>query len=336
MSGPCTSTTGATRRGGPCPPTACCRRRWPSATWSTETGDGPRWSSATGTATSMHSRGNGQRVWKTQPGPRGAKGDGYEGGPTIGDLDGDGDQDIAIGYGLGGALMVDGASGRLLAVVGGTLYASVGAPAIGGLRSLGRAPARHPGMGTSGRGIRLRPDHLHRPAPHDGALGLAGLPQERTEAGRSAHRGRFRAARLLRTQQQPHGHPGCSCRSRVLGAGSWGRPLHLRHCRLPGCTRRHEAADPQLRHDRPATGRRLLGGRSRRGGAGLRCCPVVRGLSFVRVDGGRRLHPLHPLGAGLPPLHVGRGCLLLRGTPGSSARSARSASGPRPRSWMRG
>lgn len=75
-------------------------------------------------------RGNGQRAWKSQPGPRGANGNGYEGGPTIGDLDGDGDQDVAIGYGLGGALMVDGASGRLIAAVGGTLYASVGAPAI--------------------------------------------------------------------------------------------------------------------------------------------------------------------------------------------------------------
>ncbi len=74
--------------------------------------------------------GSGRRVWKTYPGPRGDNGNGYDGGATIGDLDGDGDQDVAIGYGLGGALLLDGRSGGLLSAVGGTRYASVGAPAI--------------------------------------------------------------------------------------------------------------------------------------------------------------------------------------------------------------
>ncbi len=153
-----------------------------------------------------------------------------------------------------------------------------------GLRSLGRAPARHPGMGTSGRGfasgqitsIALPPTTV----PSDWPV----FRKNERRLGAVLTGGDTGAARLLRTQQQPHGHPGCSCRSRVLGAGSWGRPLHLRHCRLPGCTRRHEAADPQLRHDRPATGRRLLGGRSRRGGR----TSVLPGGTGTLVRSGRR------------------------------------------------
>ncbi|MCZ2838597.1 FG-GAP repeat domain-containing protein [Modestobacter sp. VKM Ac-2985] len=82
-------------------------------------------------------RGTGQRAWKTFPGPRGDNGNGYDGGPTIGDLDGDGDQDVAIGYGLGGALLLNGSTGALLAAVGGTLHASVGAPAIADFGSAG-------------------------------------------------------------------------------------------------------------------------------------------------------------------------------------------------------
>lgn len=80
-------------------------------------------------------RGNGARAWKSYPGApssggRGNNGNGYDGGATISDLDGDGDQDIAMPYGLGGALLVDGRTGALQRMVGGTLNATMGAPAV--------------------------------------------------------------------------------------------------------------------------------------------------------------------------------------------------------------
>lgn len=80
-------------------------------------------------------RGNGTRAWKTFPGAvssggRGNNGNGYDGGATISDLDGDGDQDVAMPYGLGGALLVDGRSGALQRMVGGVHNATIGAPAV--------------------------------------------------------------------------------------------------------------------------------------------------------------------------------------------------------------
>ncbi len=79
-------------------------------------------------------KGTGEIVWHTTPGSqaggRGNNGNGFDGGPTIADLDGNGTQDIAMPYGLGGALLVNGANGTLQRVVGGTRYASVSAPAV--------------------------------------------------------------------------------------------------------------------------------------------------------------------------------------------------------------
>lgn len=82
-------------------------------------------------------RGNGAQVWAVAPGPNGRTG--FYGGPSVGDLDGDGRQDVAIGYGFGGALLLRGSDGALIRRVGGT-YASLGTPAIidfgGGARRL--------------------------------------------------------------------------------------------------------------------------------------------------------------------------------------------------------
>lgn len=76
--------------------------------------------------------GDGRRAWKTFPGAsgRGNNGNGFVGGATISDLDGDGDQDVAMPYGLGGALLVDGRTGQLQRMVGGVLNATVAAPAV--------------------------------------------------------------------------------------------------------------------------------------------------------------------------------------------------------------
>lgn len=72
-------------------------------------------------------RGNGQLAWKTDPGK---DDDTFFGGPSIADLDGDGDQDIAMGYGFGGALLVRGTDGGLLRQVVGGPFASEGTPLI--------------------------------------------------------------------------------------------------------------------------------------------------------------------------------------------------------------
>ena len=79
-------------------------------------------------------RGNGTLGWRTlpgsQPGGRGNSGGGFDGGATIGDLQGNGMQDIAIPYGNGGALLIRGTNGSLIANVGDQRFASVSAPAI--------------------------------------------------------------------------------------------------------------------------------------------------------------------------------------------------------------
>ena len=73
-------------------------------------------------------RGNGTPAWRTNPG---AGDDGFYGGPSIGDLDGDGDQDVAIGYGFSGALLVRGSDGAMLRRVDCSApCASEGAPLI--------------------------------------------------------------------------------------------------------------------------------------------------------------------------------------------------------------
>lgn len=124
--------------------------------------------------------GDGRRLWRPVPGPRGDNGNGYYGGPTVGDLDGD--QDVATGYGLGGALLLDGRNVGLLAAVGGTRFAFVGAPAI---VDFGAAGGRHlivPGWGPrfpASRRSWSPPLHCRPPRPG----GLAAVPQGRPPAG---------------------------------------------------------------------------------------------------------------------------------------------------------
>ncbi|HEU0101327.1 MAG TPA: hypothetical protein VFR07_03330 [Mycobacteriales bacterium] len=69
--------------------------------------------------------GNGALAWRTHPGDTTAT---IFGGPSIGDLNGDGDQDVAIGYAFGGALLLDGATGTKTAQVYAGPYASESTP----------------------------------------------------------------------------------------------------------------------------------------------------------------------------------------------------------------
>jgi hypothetical protein len=83
-------------------------------------------------------RGNGTPLWVRTPGPNGNSG--FYGGPSIGDADGNGTQDVAIGYGFSGALLLRGSDGALIRWVGAGAYASLGTPAFvdfgGGVRRL--------------------------------------------------------------------------------------------------------------------------------------------------------------------------------------------------------
>ncbi len=72
-------------------------------------------------------RGNGQLAWKTSPGK---DNDTFFSGPSIADLDGDGDQDIAMGYGFGGAILVRGDDGSLIRQVVSGPFASEGTPLV--------------------------------------------------------------------------------------------------------------------------------------------------------------------------------------------------------------
>jgi hypothetical protein len=130
-------------------------------------------------------RGNGTPMWVVTPGPNGNSG--FYGGPSIGDLDGNGTQDVAIGYGFSGALLLRGSDGGLIRWVGAGAFASLGTPAIiefsQGVRRLvvggwdprdgsfqtGRVAAFElPGTGTADWPV-FRKDPRHRAAPPSGA-----------------------------------------------------------------------------------------------------------------------------------------------------------------------
>lgn len=81
-------------------------------------------------------RGNGSRAWEVDPGEGD---DRFYTSPSIADLDGDGDQDVAIGYAFGGALLLSGHDGRLLRRVG---------PGVG---AVGAVPLVTDFGGTTGR-----------------------------------------------------------------------------------------------------------------------------------------------------------------------------------------
>ena len=80
-------------------------------------------------------RGNGALAWKSDPGQ---DNDTFYSGPSIADLDGDGDQDVAIGYGFAGALLVRGTDGALMRRVVGGPFASEVTPLIADFPGVGR------------------------------------------------------------------------------------------------------------------------------------------------------------------------------------------------------